>query len=205
MNDKKKCLNCDNQARYRGVCPRCYWGIYRAWIRTRLATWEDCEKAGTVLPSRMHKLPMALQALRTKLRHVWRNMTQRCLNEDDAGYKWYGARGIRVCEEWRNSLPAFTTWALANGYQEGLKIDRIDNNGNYCPENCRWVDHKTQCRNQSSNKLVTAFGQTKVMAEWAEDSRCVVAYRRLAQRIWDGWNPEEAMTYPLTKYRKRKR
>lgn len=84
----------------------------------------------------------------TKLYNIWLRMKDRCRNPNSSNYKYYGGRGISVCEEWRHDFAAFRDWALANGYQEGLSIDRIDVNGNYCPENCRWITMAEQQRNK---------------------------------------------------------
>ena len=75
-------------------------------------------------------------------------MKGRCNRPTATSYKYYGGRGISVCEEWENDFAAFRDWALANGYQEGLSIDRIDVNGNYCPGNCRWITMAEQQRNK---------------------------------------------------------
>lgn len=88
-----------------------------------------------------------------RLYAVWSSMIQRCYNPKSGRYKHYGARGITVCDEWRNDFSAFYNWAMANGYDENAPygqctLDRIDVNGNYRPENCRWVDMKTQRQNQ---------------------------------------------------------
>lgn len=89
-----------------------------------------------------------------RLFHVWRTMKARCLSKTNHAYSYYGGRGIRICDEWANSYPAFRQWAYSNGYDETAKrgectIDRIDVNGNYEPSNCRWVDMATQSLNKN--------------------------------------------------------
>lgn len=83
---------------------------------------------------------------------VWNSMRNRCNNPKNPGYSRYGGRGITVCAEWDASLTAFMEWAYANGYQEGLTIDRTDNDGNYCPQNCRWVTYLVNLRNRAATR-----------------------------------------------------
>lgn len=92
-----------------------------------------------------------------RLYQIWKGMTQRCLNPANPGYKRYGGRGITVCDEWKNDFQSFYSWAMANGYDENAPrgqctIDRIDNDKGYSPENCRWVDMKTQIHNRSNSR-----------------------------------------------------
>lgn len=94
---------------------------------------------------------------KSRLYQTWTNMIRRCCFPNHNNFKNYGGRGITVCEEWRNSFEAFYEWAMANGYDETAPrgqctIDRINNDGNYCPENCRWVDMVVQANNRRNNR-----------------------------------------------------
>ena len=90
---------------------------------------------------------------RTNIYYVWMNMRCRCRNRKNAEYKNYGGRGISVCEEWQNDFMSFYNWAITNGYKKGLTIDRVDNDGNYEPSNCRFVTNKKNNRNKRTTKL----------------------------------------------------
>lgn len=98
-------------------------------------------------------------------------MKQRCLNPNNHKYQRYGGRGIKVCNEWLKDFYTFNYWALSHGYKKGLSIDRIDVNGNYEPNNCRWASQKVQQNNRENNYRLTIEGQTKTLAEWAAFSR----------------------------------
>src|SRR5689334_12185760 len=89
----------------------------------------------------------------------WRNMLRRCHNTRSQVYHYYGGRGICVCESWRNSFDAFLEWAKASGYRPELSIERKDNDGPYCPENCEWATREEQGANKRNNVLVTLFGE----------------------------------------------
>lgn len=91
---------------------------------------------------------------RTRLHNIWYNMIARCYKDVNPKFKDYGARGIRVCQEWKEDFLAFRKWALENGYADDLTIDRIDVNGNYEPSNCRWATQKVQQNNRRNNRKV---------------------------------------------------
>ena len=134
----------------------------------------------------------------TRLYEIWGSMKKRCYNPNSPNYKYYGAKGIKICDEWKNDFKSFHDWAFANGYDENAEymkctIDRIDVNGNYEPSNCRWVDVKTQERNRGNNNFITYNNETHCIGEWAEILG--INYITLHQRIRKyNWSIERAFT-----------
>lgn len=133
--------------------------------------------------------------------NIWHNMKDRCNNHNNRSYKHYGEKGIKVCEEWldkENGFINFYTWAINNGYKENLTIERINNNGNYEPSNCKWATMKEQHRNYSQNRLYTINGETKCLTEWCEIYN--INYNTVISRI-DKWkmNVLEALTKEINK------
>lgn len=128
------------------------------------------------------------------LYNVWRGLHERCYNEKTESYRHYGGRGIKVCERWsdfKNFLKDMGERPLPTD-----TIDRIDNNGDYEPDNCRWADHKTQCRNRRTNHLLTCDGQTKTLAEWAEITG--IGYATIKTRVDNlGWSDSAAIKTPI--------
>ena len=98
----------------------------------------------------------------------WRGIKKRCYAKNTPGFKYYGGRGIKVCEEWKDNFKAFYDWCLSSGYKKNLSIDRIDNNGDYSPGNCTWSTKKEQARNRRTSRIVTIEGISRTIAEWAE-------------------------------------
>jgi hypothetical protein len=124
---------------------------------------------------------------------VWSHMINRCYNPKDGRYSHYGARGISVCEKWKD-IEQFIA-DMFGSYEKGLTIERINNNGNYCPENCRWATRTEQARNKSSNVNISFDGKTLCLSEWSQ--LIGVPYGTLWERIKIlGWPPERALTTP---------
>ena len=108
-------------------------------------------------------------------------------------YIKYRERGISVCEEWHGYV-AFKAWAMANGYADDLTIDRIDNDGNYEPSNCRWTTKKEQARNRRTSRVLTVSGRAQTMAAWAEETG--ISSSTISTRLHRGWSPERAVSAP---------
>ena len=102
-----------------------------------------------------------------RLYRIWNHMKERCCNPNADNYRLYGGRGIKVCEEWSHDYLAFRTWAIENGFHEGLTIDRINSDGNYEPSNCRWATRREQQNNLRTNVNIKYDGEVHSIAEWA--------------------------------------
>ena len=127
----------------------------------------------------------------SRLHNIWKSMKERCYNSGHDQYKDYGGRGISICNEWRNDFMSFYNWAINNGYADNLTVDRIDNNGDYCPENCKWSTRKEQSNNQRTNHLLTYNNKTQTMAQWAEEVG--LNPHTLQTRISRGWSVQDAL------------
>lgn len=125
------------------------------------------------------------------LYNMWRGMIGRCDYTSNAWHKNYGGRGISVCPQWYD-FRVFSKWALSNGWSAGLQIDREENDGNYCPDNCRFVTRTKNMRNCRSNRLLTFEGQTQPVSEWAEQTG--MNADTIRSRLRRGWTPEQIFT-----------
>lgn len=123
---------------------------------------RTCGRSVTGIKNSTHRMS------ETRLYECWRDMRNRCYLKTQKNYSIYGGRGIKVCEEWKNNSSSFIDWALKNGYKDNLTIDRIDVNGNYCPENCRWITRNEQAKNKTTNVYITIDGKTKILSDWVK-------------------------------------
>lgn len=129
----------------------------------------------------------------TPIYQIWYSMRQRCRDIKHLAWDNYGGRGISVCERWQSFGYFYTD--MGDAPFAGAQLDRIDNNGNYSPENCRWVDCKTNSRNKRNNHILEYMGQRKPVAEWCEDLG--LSYPVIKARIIKGWSTERALTTPV--------
>ncbi len=130
-----------------------------------------------------------------KLYNIWIGMKGRCYNPNHKDYKWYGGKGITICDEWLNNFEAFQQWSYAHGYKEGLSINRINSDNNYCSENCRWITLSEQQRNRSNLHYITYNNETHCITEWGE----IYGLPRgtIKDRIlYSHWSIEDALLTP---------
>lgn len=163
-----------------------------------------CDCGNTVVVSKYHLvdghtkscgcLKIKHHITNRRIYQCWMNMKGRCNSTTRNDYKYYGAKGIKYCDAWEN-YDEFEAWALSNGYQDSLTLDRIDGNVDYCPENCRWISIQDQQRNRSNCHYFTIGGVTKTLNEWARDYG--INRTTLHDRIYvSGLSIEDALTKP---------
>jgi hypothetical protein len=138
-----------------------------------------------------HKLRCNEREQKNRERRIWLSMLARCYNETHKHYSHYGGRGIKVCTRWKNDFDAFLK-DMGRRPSDRSTIDRIDNDGNYTPENCRWVSYKTNLRNKGNNLRLTHNGETLTLAEWAE--RTGISRITIGARLRKGWTTDKALT-----------
>ena len=144
------------------------------------------KSCGCYPSERMKQLNTKHNGFGTRLYEIWRQMHRRCYGENTKAYKDYGGRGISICKEWSEFGP-FREWALSSGYRDDLTIDRINVNGDYCPENCRWATVKQQANNRRSNHKISFNEETHTISEWADilGVNQVWLWNRLSRADWD--------------------
>lgn len=180
------------QTRLRVMCVKCGREQIKSWhsVVDRKCECDHCGNGRKKRNANGH--------YGTPLYYKYMQMLKRTENVKHDNYQYYGGRGIQVCDEWRNDFQAFYEWAMANGYRDGLTIDRIDVDGDYAPDNCRWATAKEQANNRRSNVLKTFNGKTQTLAQWADEyglSRSMVY-----QRSKRGWDIERILMEPKRKW-----
>ena len=105
---------------------------------------------------------------KTRIYGIFKGMCARCYNDHNPAYHYYGGKGVKICDEWKNDFAKFREWSFENGYDETSSIDRINPNGGYCPENCRWVSPQKQQNNKLNSAFLTIDGEKLTICEWAE-------------------------------------
>ena len=128
---------------------------------------------------------------RTRLYRIWANVKTRCLNTHDPHYANWGGRGITICDGWKDDFQAFYDWAMSHGYADDLTIDRIDNDGNYEPSNCRWVTNLEQAANKQNTVRITYGGRTMSALQWSKELG--LGHDTVRQRYHKGWSVEECL------------
>lgn len=134
-------------------------------------------------------LSNGLRSKNKRLYSIYQNMKQRCYDENSITYKNYGKRGIKICDEWLNDYSKFYNWSIENNYQNNLSIDRINNDGDYCPQNCRWATKEEQQNNTRNNRKIKYNNEIKTLAQWAKILN--MSQQKLRYRL-NNWSIEEA-------------
>lgn len=164
-------------ARARWLC-QCDCGKQKIVYSSDLRS-HNVKSCGCLLHKKISKIKSDNSTKR--LHYIYYNIKQRCYNEKNPAYKYYGGKGITMCNEWLNDINTFCKWAIEKGYSDNLTIERIDVNGNYEPDNCKWITKTQQGYNKNNSVLYTINNQTKCLSEWCKiyDIDYHVVYKRL--------------------------
>ena len=127
--------------------------------------------------------------------NIYMDIKKRCYNNKSKSFPNYGARGVRMCDEWFHDFTSFLEWSLKNGYSSDLTIDRINVDGDYEPSNCRWATKKEQANNKRTNRKITIFGITKNLTEWCEFLH--IKWGTFKSRRRMGWNEIDCLIKPI--------
>ncbi len=133
-------------------------------------------------------------AKKERLYSIWVAMNQRCRDINAKNYKYYGGKGVSVCEDWKHNYLVFRSWSIEHGYSSELTLDRINVSSDYGPENCRWVDQVVQNNNTTRNRFLTYEGDTHTMAQWSKIIG--LSYSTFKTRLNRGWDIKKIIETP---------
>lgn len=159
---------------------------------------KSCKKCSAKKRKNKHNLSYS------RIYRIYNHIKQRCNNKQDSAYKNYGGRGIKICKEWEDNFINFYNWSIANGYEENLSIDRIDNNENYCPQNCRWVDMETQQNNKRNNHIITYNNKEYTISNFCKKFNLNERLVRQRINVYGYEEPEKLLKKDLRGMKKRK-
>lgn len=164
----------------------------------------ETKSCGCIRKERLRNMTKTHGQRQTRIYGIYTNMKSRCNNKNMSEYHCYGGRGIKICEEWsgESGFENFYRWSMANGYNETLSIDRIDNNKDYSPENCRWATRIQQARNKNNNHKVLCNGKEYCISELLEIAK-VKSPETIKRRLLYGWTVEEAINTKSKTYKGR--
>lgn len=152
----------DGHALYKGICNDC--GIKRIARYHDLKETTKCAHIGIDGKTLNYNTHWSNK----RIKHIFKGMKNRCYNQNEKSYRWYGAKGIEICDEWLTNPLLFEEWALKNGYQDDLTIDRIHENKNYSPDNCRWITDIQNIKYKSTTSLIDVDGEKHTGKDWSK-------------------------------------
>lgn len=177
------------------------WAIQNGWEETkyinRINIYKDFEPSNCLIETKRKYNSINIRNKgRKRLRVIWGSMINRCNSINNKAYKYYGGRGIKVCDEWLNSFESFEKWAQQNGYNDNLTLDRIDVNGNYESNNCRWATQEVQQNNRRNNHYIEYNGEQYTIAQLARKFNIHEATLRCRLFVFPYWDLESALSVP---------
>lgn len=180
---------------------KCVCGDIRGYALRHLLR-ENTKSCGCIRRQKLLESRITHNLSKHPLYKCYQDMVRRCYKTNCKAYPDYGGRGIKVCDKWLNDVKSFCDWGMANGWQEGLELDRKENEGIYEPSNCHFVTREIGNKNTRRNIILTAFGETKCAADWLRDKRCKIKGNTLKMRLGMGWEIEKALTTPPNAFKK---
>jgi len=181
----------------RKVLCRCICGVKKIFVLGELRRGKSTS-CGCFQKENVRKQQLTHGMKGTEIYESWHSMKQRCLNQNHKSFKDYGGREIKICDRWLNSFENF--YKDMGDRPKKMTIDRIDNNGNYCKENCRWATTKEQAKNRRNTVLIKYKGQTMCQSDWGRKTGLGIDV--ICRRIKNGYTKEEAVSLPLFTRRK---